>query len=463
MQPEIQGASLMNILKTVAAFALALLAAPMVHARTPFPSVDSPHATSTIHTREGSASTAQSQKTIKDPAEYNAYIAALNTQDPGARAAAMEAFLKQYPASIVKIDALEQAMGAYQQANNAAKVQSIAAQILELDPGNIRALAIMAFLERSKASGDPAALKAAGDHCAKGLQILPNWPKPEGASDDEYKKLREQMSQIFNGACGFVALNRKDYAAARGFYLQSLAVDPSDVSNNYQLAIAELSMSPMDLNGFWYAAKAFNLAQGNAPAQKAISDYAKAQYRRYHGGDDGWDQIVAAAASQSAAPPAAFAQSIKPAPTPAEIAVTAVKENDPATLSFSDWEFILSYRDASPANKEAAEKVWAAIQDKQNGGDTKLRLNGVKVIAATNGSIDAALTDDNQEANKADLHVVLEKPLLHPPAPGSLADIIGVLTSYAPDPFMFTMEKGELPAPSKPATPKRPAKARPNR
>ncbi|HYL09740.1 MAG TPA: hypothetical protein VEU31_03300 [Candidatus Acidoferrales bacterium] len=452
----------MNIPKTVAAFALALLAAPMVHARIPFPATDSLRTGATTFRREGSASTAQSQKVIKDPAEYNAYITALNTTDPVAKAAAMEAFAKQYPRSIVLIEALEQAMGAYQQAGNAAKVQSMAAQILGLEPANVRALAIMVFLERSNAAGDPAALKTISDHCAKGLQVLPNWQKPEDVSDGDYKKMRDQMSQILNGACGLVALNRKDYPAARGFYLQSLAVDPSDVSNNYQLAIAELSMSPMDLNGFWYAAKAFNLAQGNAPAQKAIGDYAKAQYRRYHGGDDGWDQIVSAAAGQSA-PSAEFVQGIKPAPTPAEIAVTAVKENDPAAFSFSDWEFILSFRDASPANKEAAEKVWAAIQDKQKQGEVKLRLNGVKVIAATNDSIDAALTEDNQQANKADLHVVLEKPLLHPPAPGSMADIIGVLTSYTPDPFMFTMEHGELLAPPKrvpPARRPRPAKRR---
>jgi hypothetical protein len=79
-----------------------------------------------------------SQKVIKDPTEYNAYIAALNTQDPAQRAAAMEAFVTQYPGSVVKTDALEQAMSAYQQAGNQAKLTSTANRILELDPGNVR-------------------------------------------------------------------------------------------------------------------------------------------------------------------------------------------------------------------------------------------------------------------------------------------------------------------------------------
>src|SRR6185312_8995763 len=72
------------------------------------------------------AQTPTSQKVIKDPAEYNAYITALNTTDPAAKAQAMEAFVAQYPNSIVKQEALEQAMGAYQQAQNQPKVEDTA-------------------------------------------------------------------------------------------------------------------------------------------------------------------------------------------------------------------------------------------------------------------------------------------------------------------------------------------------
>jgi hypothetical protein len=71
------------------------------------------------------------QKTIKDPAEYDAYMTAWNLQDPPARAAAMEAFVTRYPQSIVLVDALEQAMGAYQQAHNGPKLEETARRILQ--------------------------------------------------------------------------------------------------------------------------------------------------------------------------------------------------------------------------------------------------------------------------------------------------------------------------------------------
>ena len=44
---------------------------------------------------------------IKDPAEYNAYVGAVQQQDPNAKISGLEAFLTQYPNSIVKKDALE--------------------------------------------------------------------------------------------------------------------------------------------------------------------------------------------------------------------------------------------------------------------------------------------------------------------------------------------------------------------
>ena len=177
--------------------------------------------------------------------------------------------------------------------------------------------------------------------------------------------------------------------------------------------------------------------------------YCKAKYRRYHGGDDGWDQVVAGAATGNALP-AKFGLQIKAAPTPCEIAAQAVEQNDPATLSFSDQEFILSKVNCSPANKVAADKVWQFLQNMEKHGEAKLKIN-VKVISATTETLDAAITDENQQANKADVHVIFEKPIAKPPAPGSTIDIVGVITKYTPEPFMFTMEKGELPAQASPA------------
>jgi len=99
--------------------------------------------------RPGAQGDTPAQKVIKDPAEYNAYITALNLTDPPAKAAAMEAFIVQYPNSVMKTDALQQALQAYQAAGNPQKVQITANRILEIDPNDLRAEVAMRLANAS--------------------------------------------------------------------------------------------------------------------------------------------------------------------------------------------------------------------------------------------------------------------------------------------------------------------------
>jgi tetratricopeptide (TPR) repeat protein len=390
------------------------------------------------------AAHAQQPSVIKDPGEYNTYILALKITDAAKKAAAMQDFVQKYPHSVVKIDALEQEMAAFQQAGNQEKIETTATQILALDRGNVRALAVLAALGRAHASGgDAAAVAAMRDRAAEGLKALAGWPKPEGINDNDYNNLRAQMGMIFNGAAGFAALQDKDYAKAREFYGVAIKLQPGDLQNIYQLGIAELQMSPPDANGFWYIARAMNIAaaQKNTAAAQSIEKYGKAKFKTYHGSEDGWDGIVAAARQDTPTP--GFAARITAAPSPADLAVIAVRDNDPASLSISDWEYVLGYRDASPANKVAADKVWTTIQARQQNGTVKLKLPAT-VIKAEAASLDVAITDENIQHNTTDMRVILVKPLVAPPAAGATIYVIGMLADYTPKPFLFLMKDAEI-------------------
>lgn len=259
---------------------------------------------------------------------------------------------------------------------------------------------------------------------------------------EEARKLRAQMADIFFGAAGFCSLAAKDYSSARDNYQKALQINPDNMQDNYQIGIADLEPNPPDVSGFWYLARAINLAdsQNNPSAKDGIAGYASAKYKKYHGEAAGWDQIVAQAANQTSIP---TNFSVTKALTPADLAVQAVQQNNPASLSFSDWEFILSYRDASAANKDAADKVWQAILNLEKNGQAKLKIP-VKVIAATKNALQAAVSEDNQTANKSDLQASMEKPIARLPAVGSNVNIIGVITGYTPQPFSFAMNKAEI-------------------
>lgn len=58
------------------------------------------------------------QKVTTNPAEYEAYIAAVNTVDPAARYAALDSFLKQFPDSVMRDEALERVMDTLVQLDN---------------------------------------------------------------------------------------------------------------------------------------------------------------------------------------------------------------------------------------------------------------------------------------------------------------------------------------------------------
>ncbi|HEY6252864.1 MAG TPA: hypothetical protein VI685_23140, partial [Candidatus Angelobacter sp.] len=159
------------------------------------------------------------QKVIRDPAEYSAYTAAVNMRDPAQKAVALEAFIRNYPDSIVKVEALEHAMAAYQQSGNTARLGETARRVLAIQPNSVRALAIITYLGRTygKDNNDEVCANA-----RKGLQAMPQFQGPEGISEVESHKLHAQMAAIFNGAAGFCALQAKDYKAARDYYFKAL-------------------------------------------------------------------------------------------------------------------------------------------------------------------------------------------------------------------------------------------------
>src|SRR5579859_4487328 len=75
---------------------------------------------------------------IKDPAEYNAYVAAVQQKDPNAKISGLEAFLTQYPNSVMKNQALELLMGTYQQAGNVKKATDTATKLVAANPCQVR-------------------------------------------------------------------------------------------------------------------------------------------------------------------------------------------------------------------------------------------------------------------------------------------------------------------------------------
>ncbi len=402
----------------------------------------------------GQAAPPQPQKKeIKDPAEYNSYIAALREANPQLQAQAFENFLQQYPNSVVKEDALEQLMAAYEKLGNAARTTETAGRVLQVDPNNVRALALLAYTKRAGAEAGQAPQQNAAEamqYGQRGLQAVAATAKPEGMSDADFEKFKTQVAIIFNGSAGFGALQNKDYANAQK-YLQAAvnlrakenANDPTALRDIYPLALAYLEATPINPTGLWWIARAAALSNNNPQIVK----YGQFKYTRFHGSPEGWEQLLAQAKS-SAAPPANFA--VAPAPSPAEQAKMLADSKDAKSMDFGEWELILSQ--GSP---DVQQKVWSQIKGLQV-------PFAAKVISATRTKLELAATADAIEKNVADVTVTMiaPLPLASVPKAGQEIQVQAKPDSYTANPFMLQMIDGQLIA--KPSA-KPPAKKPPAR
>jgi tetratricopeptide (TPR) repeat protein len=378
---------------------------------------------------------------IKDPAEYNAYVGAIGQKDPAAQISGLEAFMTQYPNSIMKTAALQTLMQDYQQTNNQQKTIDTATKLVTADPNNVRAMALLAYFDRLKAQGGDANAKQdlvdAKKYGQMGLDSLSKFTKPDGTSDADFSKMKDQMTGIFNAGIGISDLTDKDYDGARKTLRIAADLNPTDFSVVYPLALAYAGPTPPDpkfppdsLNSIWYATRA-SIVAPTPQYQQQIEKYAKNQYLKFHCAEDGWTDLLAQAKA-TPAEPANFA--VKPCPTPPEQAHNMVTASEPEKMDFGIWEFVLS--NGSQADQDT---VWNAIKGKP------VQMQGV-VIKATATEFDIAGSSDDIDAKKADITLTFEDkvPLKLIPKEGASLDFQGEPASYTPSPFMMTMEKGKL-------------------
>jgi hypothetical protein len=365
-----------------------------------------------------------------DPAEYAEYEAAGKQATPAAQAAAYEAYLQKYPKSAVKNDVLTRIMIAYSQADHA-KAITAADNVLAVAPNNLQAyLFEVAFRTEAKD------LDGAATYAQKGLAVK---TKADGVSDADFAKQEAYATPYFYAAIGANALNKKDAPGAIAAYKSELAAYPADqaatpavLQEDYYLATAYYQSTPPDyVNCTFYATRTASLAPDQFKAQfQPLATYC---YKKYHGGVDGYDAVVAAAKA-NLNPPAGF--TIKPAPTAAD-QVTALlattSDADLPKLAIADKEYVLAN-----GSKDQADKLFGTIKGKET------EIPDSLVISATADSVQVAVSDDAVQAKTADFTFNMKEPLKTVPVVGSKVTLIGTYSSYSQSPLTIIMSDASV-------------------
>ena len=400
------------------------------------------------------------QITIKDPAEYNDYSNAISQSSPAAKASAIEGFLTKYPNSVVKGEMLEQLMAAYQATNNMDKTVDAANRLLQVDPNNLRALAITVYIKKAQAAqkSTPAEQQPLLDEAAANAQKGLAAPKPANMPDADYQKLKDATTPIFYGAIAMDNQLKKDYPGAVEAFKKELQSVPAAqtqtgpaLNDTYLLGQAYAQQTPPDLkNAVWFLTRA--AAYAPPAAKDQIEKAAEYYYNKYHGGMDGFDQVKTLV-TQSVLPPDSYNPTpAPPPPSPADQAAKVVASTpDLKTLNLNDKEFILFN-----GKPEDAGKMWDTMK-----GQT-YEIPG-KVVSATADSVQLAVTEDAKASNTADFTINMKKPLTTPPTIGAMVNFDATFDSYTQNPKMITLINGIPPAPEKPKTTRRAPAHRPSR
>lgn len=443
---------------------------------------------SAIHSTAGAVATprtlnaspaASAQGSVwKSQDEYNAYQAMASEKDPQKKVALAEAFLQKYPDSAVKNYVYVAMMNTYQQLGDSAKAIDTAKKLLEIDANNLDALRYLSFAfpftfkpydpsaqvvcvevsgqlevvrteESARYKGESNAKILSPQECAEkwkgkaeaelsraesdakhGLELLSKVPKPANVTDAQFQQAIKPVRDIFNSAVGFVALQRKDYAAAITSFKAALEDNPSDLYAAYRMGVSYLMSTPADYNnGFWYIARAVALGRAAKTGDTGgIEKYLDQAYVNYHGNKDGLDDIITQAAA-SPNPPSGFqVAALKP----------PEKTGNPNIDNFNEISFPLKL------GGPRAQSAWGQLKGQPLGLGGF--VNSVEK-GSDSGSYRVKISLDQSKAESS-YDIVLQdstQPKVSDLSPGDPVRFQGTIDSYTAAPtFSLTLSSGKI-------------------
>jgi hypothetical protein len=384
---------------------------------------------------------AQPQKNWKDRAEYDLYVAIGNEKDPKARLEKLQQWEKQYPMTEWIKERRTLLLTTYAALNNGKGAVDEAKQILANDPKDFTALYYtMLFTQGLYSQSQTPDVLEQGEKAAQAILSGIDTP-PAGVAADQWAKLRPDIELLAHVNLGFIAMQRKSWDGAETEFQKVLMMNPNNAQVDYWMGTviaSEKKLDKLPAAMFYFARAATYTGQGalSADAQKTALTYVQKQYKNFHGSDEGFNDLLAAAKS-SATPPAGF---------------TIKNANEIAQAQAANEE---EYNKAHPS-----EALWKNLKMALTAADGENYFNMMKgtevptlkgrVIklepALKPKTILLAMEDSSNNTTTADATLKFEMPLAGKVEEGTELTFEGVADSYTANPFMlvFTVDKDKL-------------------
>ena len=408
---------------------------------------------------------AQKKQEWKDHAEYDLYMAITKEANAEARLKLLDHWKEKYAATDYALLRLQTYLATYQQLGRTADILSTARTMLESQPKDIRILSTVAYFTTilPKPAADDL---AAGEKAAQGVvglldaEFTPD-KKPANVSEADWKKSRTATEAMAHRTLGWVAMQRKDFAAAEKALTQTLQVNSEQGEVSYWLGqvILYQKKAERQVDALFHFARAATYTGAGAlspQGRQQVEAYLAKAYRAYHGDESGLKEVHDLARA-NVFPPQGF--TIKSA---AEIDADkreALAKADPALAL---WVSIRENLTEQGGDKYFAESMKDALIPPENMVPFKATL-----ISHEPAKNPKTLVLGIQDPQKADVTVKLEEALTGAAPAGTAIQFRGAPESFTREPFMvtFQVDKENLkgwPAPAPPAK-KAPKKAAPKK
>jgi hypothetical protein len=413
------------------------------------------------------AAPAAHQKTVKDQAEYDLYNSAIKdvqTQNFTKAISDLDAWRQKYPASDFKDDREVYYIQAYAGANQPAKAVEAAGRLMDRDLTKVfndpkagpQMIVKVLFTTVVAAQQIPNPTPEQIAIAEKAAHMLLDFnTKPEGASDADWAKAREQMQTAAKGALMYLALKpgsdamqKKDYPAAEAAFQKAQQQYPDSGQIAYQLGASEVAQQATDptkvSQGIYEIARGASLdpAKGGIADPKAraeVDAYLKKIYTSWHGSDEGLDQLKQQAMA-SPTPPAGF--HIK---TATEIATEKEAEFEKSNPQLALWMKIkAALSDTNGEQYFQSQLINTAVpQLRGTLVEAKPACHSKELLVAVPvpGPDGAAPSTPH-----AEITLKLDAPLSGKPELNSEFHWEGIPVEFTKDPFMLTMtaEKAKI-------------------
>jgi tetratricopeptide (TPR) repeat protein len=257
-------------------------------------------------------------------------------------------------------------------------------------------------------------------------------------TEEQWKTARTDVENLAHTTLGWIELQRKNWEPAEAELQKSLQINPNNGEVDYLMGTAlasEKKMEKMPQALFYFARAASYEGTGalNPDGRKQVLTYVQKAYKTYHGGDDGFNELLAAA-KNSPTPPADF--KIEDAAS-----IAQKKEKDAADAAARNPELTLW----KTLKAELTGANGASYFESSMKGALLPTLKG-KVVSLQPPLKPKTVVMSLEDGATPDATLKFETPLGGKMDVGTELSFEGVPASYTTSPFMvvFAVEKEKL-------------------